>query len=71
MGVTAAEVRQPDQIEHLVHEGTAPLSARQCERRVGADVQVREERAVLGHVPNLTALWRHPPTPVVRQRAAE
>src|SRR3984957_9766350 len=30
--VTAAEIGQPDQVEHLSHEGAAPLSARQRER---------------------------------------
>jgi hypothetical protein len=71
VGVAAAEIRKPDKVEHLVDEGAAPVPARQCERRVGADGQVREERAVLGHVADPPALWRHPPTPVVCQRAAE
>ena len=48
MRVTATEVRKPDKVEHLVDEGAAPLPARQCERRVSPNGQVREERTVLG-----------------------
>ncbi len=61
MGVAAGQAGQADQFEQLVHPAAAPILAGQPEGHVAPDVEVREERTFLGHIPDPPLLARDEP----------
>ncbi len=68
----AREVRDPDHLEHLPDDlAAAPLGPRQPEADVAGHVEVREQRAFLGHVADPALLRRHVATAVVQRPAGK